>query len=509
MDALGLVDFRDLGFDAIPLWAGTKEPLRDGWQRVEPAVQWLDAPTGCNAGLRGGGAVRATYLDCDDLATWETARHWAAGLGYMPDGDYPIVSTAHDMRHLYMRSADSLPGHWKRLRRDFGKGELRFGPASFVVAPGSVVDGREYRLLAGDLRQLPRLERADLRELIDLDTSPVLRIADAPAVPRLARAILRGDADVCGRYPSRSEAEAAAITALINSGHDFGSVLALFQTNSAAGKYAELRQHSERDALRWLRRTFDVQATWAETHESAGRRVARVALAWVMSQPWPGRTGNSNRAVMLAHCAIAYRAGALTYAASLRRLAELAGVGCPAAYRANRRLMEAGLVTFEHGHFGTAAAAYALGEVQSDNTSSRTPCGEVLSLCPSSDAWRYRGLGKSAAHVWGMLRENPGATVAELADATGKRVSTVRRVIDRMTRIVDPESGEVLTLVEADGDGWRAVEADLDAIARAIGTAGTGERQKAQHTADRERWRSAIERQQPILASHKTEKNTA
>ena len=128
----------------------------------------------------------------------------------MPDGDYPLVQTASGSgRHLYLRLADVLSGDWKRLRRDFGRGELRFGSGSYVVAPGSVVDGSAYTLLAGDLRQLPRLERADLRELIDLDTAPVLRATETPTVPRLARAILRGDGEVVGRYLSRSEAEAA------------------------------------------------------------------------------------------------------------------------------------------------------------------------------------------------------------------------------------------------------------------------------------------------------------
>ena len=78
---LALADYADLGFDAIPLWAGTKEPVRVGWQRLAPAVQWTDAPASANIGLRGGGSVRAAFLDCDNPTTWETARAVGGWLG--------------------------------------------------------------------------------------------------------------------------------------------------------------------------------------------------------------------------------------------------------------------------------------------------------------------------------------------------------------------------------------------------------------------------------------------
>lgn len=488
-------DYAALGYDPIPLRAGAKEPLRDGWQRLDATSQWLGAPASANIGLRGGGSLRAAFLDCDDPETWEVARRWAAGLGYMPDGDYPLVATAHDRRHVYLRLADSLPGHWKRLRRDFGRGELRFGPASYVVGPGSVVDGREYRLLAGDLRQLPRLERQDLAQVADVETGPVLRVADSPTVPRLASAILRGDAATIGRYASRSEADAACLTALVNAGYDFAGVLVLFQTSPGSGKYAELRQRSERDALRYLRHQYDRCAAWAEAHESTGRRAAREALAGIMAQPWPGRTGRSDWAVARSHCEIAFRCGRMTYQASIREIAERAGVGVPAALRANRRLVEAGFLTLEAASFATAAAAYTLQKCKVITLPNSPPVRECYHFA-LHDAFRYRGLGKSAAHVWAILRDRPGLTVAELAERTGRNVATVRRVLGRMARIVDTDTGEVYRLVERDGDGWRAVDGDLDAIARAIGTAGAGAKQRARHTEQRAGYARAIARAQ-------------
>lgn len=467
--------------------------------------------------------MRAVFLDADDVETWETARRYLAGLGYMPDGDYPLVATASGTgRHVYMTLADSIGGDWKRLRRTFGNGELRFGSGSYIVGVGSVVNGREYTMLAGDPRQLPRMERADLRELadIDADAGPALR-PSVPGIPRGAAALLAGRH--VERYQTRSEAEMALITGLVNSGHDFGGVLVLFQTHPCAGKYAELREtRGDREALRWLRRSYDAAARWAEAHESEGRKVARTALAWAQSVAWPGRTGNSDKATFRAHCAIAWRSARLTYQAGTREIAELASVAFVTAHKANHRLQDAGLVRCEKTNVGTLATMYALGDVRSYITPSQINREGVIQLCTRADArkdatgdtnmseddvirlaklmghdaFRHRGLGKSAWEVWYKLMMYPSMTAAELAASTGRHVSTVKRVLSRMERIVDPITGEVFKLVEpGDGDTWKALDGDLDGIARAIGTAGAGDRQKAKHEREREGWKRAIDRQ--------------
>ena len=195
-----------------------------------------------------------------------------------------------------------------------------------------------------------------------------------------------------------------------------------------------------------------------------------------------GAGAASDRAVFLAHAEIARQAGKLEYAASVRRLAEAAGISLDTAQKANRRLLEAGLVESVSPAFATAANVYALSG-QSQYTSPQVYRGEVYQVCPSDDLWRYRGLGKRAAAIWQYLHTHPGATVAELADATGCCVKTVRRAIGKMGRLVDPETAEVMRLVEPDGAGWRAVDADLEAVARAVGTAGAAEKQRRTHTA--------------------------
>ena len=360
------------------------------------------------------------------------------------------------------------------------------------MAPGSVVDGHEYKILAGDLRQLPRLERADLSELVDLDTEPALKLplsGQKASIPRLAGELLDGRGGE--QYRSRSEAEAALITSLVNTGHDFGSVVAIFQTHPSAGKYAELRQEKgDKEALRWLRRTYDTQAAWAEAHESEGRKLARLALEGANTRPWPGRTGNSDRALFQAHTVIAYQSGKELYHASVRDLAAKAGVALKTAIVGNKRLIDANLVCRVASVSTSAAGIYRLAvgaEVLTYTTPPRggPSRGGVSQVSTSHDTFRFLGLGKPAEQVWTVLNQKPGLTVAELVERTGKHPSTVRPALAKMGRMIDPETGEILRMVEPDGAGWRALAVDLGTVARAVGTAGAAERQRKLHDEQR------------------------
>jgi len=501
-----VADLETLGFDVIPVTPDAKyPPVCGGWQYKAPAVQWATAPVDANAALRGGGDLQALYIDADDKKAPGTAanvRRILNGWGVYDDGDVPIVRTASLVgRQFYTRSAVRLDGSVRSLRRDIGAGEVRYGPGAYVLAPGAVVDGVIYTLEAGDLRQLPALDLADVRVFAEVDPATAQKRA---SIPRLAHKLLTGDAATLARYPTRSEAEQACIASLIGAGHDFDSIYALFTMHPGAGKFAELRLHSERDARRWLRRSYDNASRWSAMHESPGRALGRAAQTWALSQPWPGRTGNSMMALFLAYGEIQRQCGALTFAAPVRRLAELAGINKKTVLKVNRQLLDAGLVERVCSHTGTYSGLFRLGDAQSYDTSTDSGdgqksytsthpvCVEVYDFC-HADAWRFRGLGKSALLVLSQLRAAPGATAAELAESTGKHKRTVTRALARMAHIVDADTGEVLRLVEADGDGWRAcTDVDLDAVARAVGTAGTGERQKAQHAEERRGFRRAV-----------------
>jgi predicted transcriptional regulator len=514
-------EYAGLGFAPIPLRARTNKPACLDWPTLSIPLQWADAGDGGNIGLRAGDGI--AFLDCDDdkrPGTSAATRRYLAGLGYYAD-DFPEVQTPSGGRHVYVSFRGGLPGHSRLLAPDCGAGEFRYGPAAQVAAPPSVTDAGSYQLVGGDLRQLPRLEVDDILPLLgNQDTgkaddvaAAILATAPSGAPGRIGRgtwALLRGDG--CDRYPSRSEAEMAIVDGCVNAGLAFGAILGLFQTYPAAGKFAELHGQNPARAIGYLRRTWENAVKWTAAHPSEGRKLAFQAVQWAQSRPWPGRTGRTDHVVYLAHALTAFQAGKLEYNLSERELAERAGIGRITAHRANARLRAADLVDRvkqTDGH--KYAVLWRLQSGESIPYPHSPVCEGMVSDCHfDHDAFRQKprktkgrrqidglqgGLGKTAAELWALLQGHP-MTAAELAERSGRHVSTVHKNLRRMVKILDIATGEVLRLVEpGDGDTWQALDADLDAIARAIGTAGTGERQKATHAAERAGRKLAIDRQ--------------
>lgn len=103
----------------------------------------------------------------------------------------------------------------------------------------------------------------------------------------------------------------------------------------------------------------------------------------------------------------------------------------------------------------------------------------VKDLHTNADAFRWGGLGKTAWCVWGLLptAEAEGTTVAALAAAQDSHPSTVRRTLARLV---------VHGLARGHGSGpWHRGEADVNEVARRLGNAGAGQRQRDQHAEQR------------------------
>jgi DNA-binding Lrp family transcriptional regulator len=482
-----LMMYTELGFDAIPLIPGDKKPLLPGWQSRAIYRLWREVPANVNIGLRGGGLVQAAFIDCDEKnqpGTFEIIQRRMAGLGYMP-GDYPVVSTASGVgRHIYVTFTGELPGDWRNLSSEVGEGEFRYGRGAFVAAPPSVIiSGYAYTLVDGDLRQLPNLA---LNDILPLLCNQEIITDRKSKIPRLAFALLNGKG--IERYRSRSETEQAILASLANVGFSFSDVLDLFNHNPAAGKYAEMRGKSTKNAERWLQISYSEALHWTRTHESKERQIALAAIEWAGRTPWPGRTGAVDRTIFIAHMQIAYRAGRLTYAAACRDLAERAGVNSTTATNATRRLCEGGLLTLETKATVDYANIYGLSlTVDELNHSPSTPTvRKWLSMSTNHDVFRQCGLGKSAGEVWQVLQDGL-ATINELAERTGRHERTVKRSLERMAKLADPLTGECLPMVaRIDGEVWQALPVDLDRIAHIVGTADAGERQRRKHIQERQ-----------------------
>ena len=479
-------EYLDYGMDPIPLTPGTKDAFLHNWQSKDPFRLWSLAPENANVGIRAGGDSQSAFLDCDEIkhpGTYVTIQSWLSGLGYLPD-DYPLVRTPSIIgRHIYVRFAGGLAGDYRNFSPAIGSGEFRYGPGAYVAAPPSILqNGNGYVFIGGDLRQRPILALDDIKDILSNQELTPYHSYKLITIPRRAKALLHGSNIEI--YPSRSEAEQALIVTLINAGHDFNSILELFCSNPCAGKFAELRAKSERSAICWLRHSYDEAVKWAASHESKIRQELLNLIQWASVTPWPGRTGAVDRAVFLAHAMIAYNAGRLIYAASVRDLGVRAGVSRMTAARANHRLCKNQLLEIEVPSTVDCANIFRM-QINGHNVT--LPHNRVIRECHvmSADAFRRKGLGKSSAEVWSALQYGP-MTVKELVDVTGRCSKTIKRVLANMANLADTVTGELIPMVGVVGEKWYACDdVDLEHVAEVVRTTGMSERQREQHQQER------------------------
>jgi hypothetical protein len=474
--------YTELGIDAIPLHPDEKRPLFNAWQTKQPRRLWNGAPKDANVGLRGGGEIGAAFLDCDDknkAGTFDNVTDFLRGLGVT---EYPLIKTVSQVgRHIYLSVTDAPQGNACNLATETGKGEFRFGSGAFIVAAPSVVDGRYYEVLSGDFDHIPRVSFADLRPILG-DT--VKDWQPSPTVPRNAFAILNGDAEVISKFKSRSEAEQSLLLSLANAGFSFADVLKLYKANPCTGKFTEKGKHAEG----WLLHSF-TEAQRDARKDSAQRQTILRAIAWANSHAWTGKGGASEQAVFLAHMAIAYKAGTVTgWAASKRTLAELAGV--TKASTINQRLLLAGWLKLERRFTVDCANTYSLSTTVP--LPKNSTCEEVVPLC--NDAFRNSkrldgqnermSFGQIGRQLWQALNAEP-MTAEDLASVTGRDPRTVTKYLERMAGLTNQMTGELLPMVNLDGDKWHALTVDLDAVAVAVGTSGKGREQRQKHAKER------------------------
>lgn len=486
-------EYHALGFDTIPLLPNSKDAFLDNWQARTPADLWACAPTDCNIGIRCGGALHVVIFDADDKKDRETSGrvlHFLDGLG-LHEGNYPFVQTVNDGRHSYIALDRPLNGAFKHLPRELGTGEIRFGPGAYCAAPPSKVERREYKLLAGDFANLPRVEFVDLRDLIGREigaNESHEHIPESKPRKRYSRQAglwLRGKNfekfNEPGKNTDRSDAEFAILCSLANSRFEFVEVLQLFLTNPCAGKFAEMYAKNPDYAIGWLRHSFDNALAWTNSHESEGQRIARRALEFAQSYIWQGQTGSIDRAVFIAHVTLAYKSGSVVYAAGARDLAELAAVSHWTATNATRRLIAMGLLKLEQKATFNFATTYRILDKDVCNLPTLSPLHVGERQCMhTSDVFRWHGIGKAAEIIWANLLDGP-KTIQELAKASGRDRSTVSRIVKHMNEL------EMVAPIGARGRQtvWQAQVVDFEDIARKLGTLGMSEKQRQKHMQER------------------------
>lgn len=492
--------YLDFGYSPIPLKPASKLPLLKGWERTPTVRQWHNAPNDANIGLRAGN--ERAFIDCDDKnhpGTFEAVTRFLDGLGYHL-GDYPVIRTASGVgRHVYVNWAGSMLGSKRNLSKDVGAGEFRFDYGAYVAAPPSVVDTGVYTLIDGDLLHLPVLDLRDIAAIVNVNeqASP----AKQPQMSRKAVALANGNADMIRQYPSRSEAEAALVLSLINSGFDYPAVKSIFDGLPCAGKYAEL-PHQYKAC--YLERTYKNALAHAQ-NESNTRNFIRQLQEAAEQTAWKNA---SDKHVFIAHTEIAYQTGKLINAAACRDLAIIAGVEAQTVSRANRRLVADEFLSLEAE--GTANLAhiftlrdkvlhsltYSLRECNTLSQNRETPNGDRIATHDAFRNGKHR-LGRRAGQVYELLYSllPDGLTEQEIAERTGAHVKTIRRTLKRLANVKDRRTGEYLPLVScSDSEFWTAEIVDLELIAAIYHTYGAREEQRERYEQERRDHAKSLEK---------------
>lgn len=348
--------------------------------------------------------------------------------------------------------------------------EVRAQGQYALLPPSIHPSGKAYRFLnrPASIVQVPSLEVVDW---LKLEPAPQHKL-----LPRRARQILEGR--IYDRYDTRSEAEQAVVTTLVNAGFSFPETLALFRSYRPP-KFAQMDQGDPDEATRWLRVCFDKARHWCAS-DSPARRYARELQAKAEAARWPGRSGSTDRAVFLAHTNLAHRAGQPTYHASSRDLAEIAGVQRITATKATRRLRQAGLLELIESANFVYANRFRLPE-KTKFAPLPHSCIDGVVQCSSfllPDAFRQRGLGRAAFEALCVLEAGP-LRAKEIADQTGRHVQTVRKALKKLRRF------RVANKTRGRWFGTALSEINLEQLARDVGTYGARKKQNEKHRADR------------------------
>lgn len=303
------------------------------------------------------------------------------------------------------------------------------------------------------------------------------------------------------RYPSRSEAEQAVATAAVNARwteEDLWRAL-VDPANVAGDRVRELRvRQGDVAARRRVAKSYAKAQARVTERPAPGREGAGVSIigrfsAAIDAASWPGVTGSTDRRVLLAHVAIARRAGGPLHDASQREVSEIAAVGARTVRRARSRLVEGGWIAKgrRRGSPGHAGSWELLvGKAAPGYPTSSHPKEGYVGTSGALGLWRPRtGLGKLAERVYELLGDAP-RTAAEIAHALGRARSggSLRRVL----RVLESWG---LAARGASRGTWCRGSADPSTVAEEMGAAEAEVGRRAVFAAEREVYRKRLEAQ--------------
>jgi hypothetical protein len=351
----------------------------------------------------------------------------------------------------------------------------------------------------------------------DRDTALVRRIRKAVNGRKFSNLHDKGD---CRGYGSHSEADQALLSILVFWCDDVEVIDRLFRKSKLYRlKWDEMHgeltygQLSIQQAMLFITARRSVENANKAHGRNLNKHFTKALIIDSSNIFWKGSGGSTRKALLEAHHSLSQ--GKLYYGASVRALAEAAGISSLETVSKNNRLLcEQGWIIEIRKGSNKYASIYCLNipphvlfnleqneeeqsqsvhSIQSNTTCDLKECTDLPCLCseanaslsesdgnalddPSCDVWRWRGLGKSKYYLWRMLDPITGRTPKDLAKALGRHVNTVRAQVNRLAYYGLAHSNKGL---------WYRTYRDVMEVAGELRVAGTLERQQSRHIADR------------------------
>lgn len=462
----------------LPAFRRSKTPMfsTTAYSYDPPSVfereQMFSFDSNINIGFVAGAASNnAVVIDAESAEAFELQLRLCEQAGVADTW----ITQSHRAGHIIL----GLPVAVKGKSFQSQNFEVR-GQGLFTLLPPSIhPKGSQYTFIN---RPAQIFNVASLAQLDWLKLEP----APPKPLPKKVAYLLSGK----GRsYGTRSDYEQAIISMLVNAGYNFAETLALFRAYPAAGKFQGMHGEDPAYAAAWLERSFDKARTWCAS-DSPIRQRARRLHAYANSIPWPTRTGDADKTVLLAHLNLAHRSGAEIYHAGCREVAEVAGCNSKTAAKATKRLQAQGWLDFVIPASFPYASFYRLSEKTKLTT---LPHGCSYGMYQGSsfllpDAFRQAGLGRSAYSVltaFDLIKNTHSGAAAsslrakDISESTGRHVQTVRKALHRLKNC---------GLAEKFRGKWTVVpldKIDLTELARKVGTEGARREQRDKHRGQR------------------------
>lgn len=221
--------------------------------------------------------------------------------------------------------------------------------------------------------------------------------------------------------------------------------------NLVGEKYQDLNEMKARKKLEadWDRAIDFVEANPAvKGREAVEKRLDHV-LDVVLRTKWSGRSGNTDRHVLLAMLALAYDVGTYTPAFSTRTLAMATNKGQETVRKSLSRLRESGHLKIITPSTYTKSPVYEITTLTLDNESLTTNPGRGLSdsitsvsECSSHDLFTRGGLGETAGRLWSSLGSEGSYTVRAMSELTGLSEPSCRTAVNRLVSVGLADSDE-------------------------------------------------------------------